>query len=165
MASRRAYEDTTVSADRSQAEIRALLQRYGARQFGIMEAPGTALIGFVAHGRTVKIEVPLPDHAAEAWTKAGKLYRPGTAQSRSLHEQEERRTWRAARAWIFAQLEAVESGIKTFEEAFLADTVLPSGERFAGWAAPQLDQAVETGRMPARLSLGSETMKALIDGE
>lgn len=149
---RRAYEDTTVSADRSKAEIRELLLRYGATQFGIVEEATRALVGFQANGRLVRLEVLLPDAQTAALTKAGKYVRAGTAAARSLHDQEERRLWRAVRAWIFAQLEAVESGIRTFEDVWLADTVLPDGKRFADWAEPQIEQQVRAGRMPSMLS-------------
>lgn len=152
MSKRRAYEDTTVSANQSKAEIRDLLVRYGAEQFGIMESADRAVIGFVAHGRLIRLEVALPDRRQAAATKAGKLLRAGSAAALSVHDQEERRLWRATRSWIFAQLEAVESGIRTFENLFLGDTVLPSGETFAQWAEPQLAREIDAGRMPQLLS-------------
>lgn len=156
MTKRRPFEDTEVSADRSKAEIRALLMHYGVTQFGIAEAAGRATVGFVAGGRLVRLEVPLPDRGASATSRAGKWLRAGTPAARKIHDQDERRIWRAVRMWIFAQLEAVESGIRTFEQLFLADTVLPSGETFAAWAEPQLHGAVAAGRMPALLGEGRE---------
>lgn len=152
MNKRRAYEETTVSADKSKAEIRDLLLRYGADQFGIWEERGRAVLGFRAHGRTIRLEVPLPDRHEKALTKAGKYLGAGTPAARSVHEQEERRIWRAARAWIFAQLEAVESGIRTFSEVFLADTVLPDGRRFAAWAEAQIEEQIASGSMPSLLT-------------
>ena len=149
---RRPYEDTTVSADRSKAEIREILLRYGAEQFGISEGHGHARLGFVAQGRLIRIDLGLPDRRHSAATKAGKWLRAGSAAALSIHDQEERRLWRAVRAWIYAQLESVESGIRTFSEVFLADTVLPNGERFADWAAPQIEEQVEGGRMPRLLA-------------
>jgi hypothetical protein len=151
MSARRAFEDTEVPADRSKAEIRALLLKYGAVQFGIVEEPGRALVGFVAHGRLVRLEVPLPDRRASATTKAGKYLGSGTAAALKVHDQEERRIWRAVRMWIYAELEAVASGIRSFESLFLADTVLPSGATFGAWAEPQLQQRIAAGEMPALL--------------
>ncbi len=151
---RRPYEDTTVSADRSKAEVREILLRYGATQFGIMEENGRAIVMFQVQGRLVRLEVPLPDRTDSAMTKAGKYLRAGTAAALSFHDQEERRLWRATRAWIFGQVEAIESGIRTLEEVFLADILLPSGERFADWAAPQLERTVQAGEMPALLPEG-----------
>ncbi len=52
---------------------------------------------------------------------------------------------------VKAKLEAVEAGISTLEREFLADIVLPSGQTFGAWAAPQLESAYANGRMPALL--------------
>lgn len=130
---KKAFHTTKVEANKTKGQIRDLLVKYGATQFGIMEEEGRALVGFHAQGRTVRIEVPLP--------------LPLSFNAKA----EEMRIWRAVRAWIFAQLAAVDSGIKTFEEAFLADTVLPSGETFSHWAAPQIKTYLTQGQMPALL--------------
>lgn len=152
---RRAYAETTVAVVKSQAEIRGLLLRYGAEQFGILEEENAlAVIGFKAHGRTVRVEVPLPNKEGGCCTATGKWLNAHSPGARSFHEQEERRIWRAARAWIYTQLEAVESGIKTFEDAFLADTVVPGGRRLVEWIAPVMEEAEAVGRMPSRLTLG-----------
>ncbi len=50
-----------------------------------------------------------------------------------------------------SKLEAVDSGIVTFEEEFLAHIVLPDGTRTGAWAVPQIERAYETGEMPALL--------------
>jgi hypothetical protein len=59
---------------------------------------------------------------------------------------------------IKAKLEAVQAGIVTFEEEFLAHILLPSGETVGEWATPQLEDIYEAGGMPevlpgARLAL------------
>jgi hypothetical protein len=149
---RQAYEDTRVSAEQSKAEIRAFLLRYGAEQFGIIEEQGHALLGFVAQGRLVRIEVKLPDRRQPAYTASATLLPAGSPRALSAHAQEERRLWRAVRHWVKAQLAAVESGIRTFAEVWLADTVLPSGESFSQWAEPQIQESITQGRMPALLS-------------
>ncbi len=152
---RRAYAETTVAVVKSQAEIRGLLLKYGAEQFGILEEENVlAVIGFKAHGRTIRVEIPLPNKEEGCCTASGKWLAAHSPGARSAHEQEERRIWRAARAWIYAQLEAVESGIKTFAEAFLADTVVPGGRRLSEWIAPVMEEAMAAGRMPSRLTLG-----------
>lgn len=152
MSQRKAYEETTVPANKTRGEVRDLLVKYGVEQFGIIEEPCRALIGFNHRGRTVKIEVPLPDRSLSAETKAGYYLSPGSPGALKAHDQEERRIWRAVRAWIFAQLESVASGIQTWETVFLPFTVLPSGQTFAEWAEPQLEEEVRRGRMPRLLS-------------
>ena len=56
---------------------------------------------------------------------------------------------------IRAKLEAVESGLTTLENEFLANILLPDGGTVGEWLAPQIDEAYGTGRMPAMLELGT----------
>lgn len=100
----------------------------------------------------MRIVVPLPDKSLRAVSRTGGHLPPGTPAALKVHEQEERRIWRAVRTWIFGQLEAVQSGIQTFEEVFLPWTVLPSGQTFSEWAEPQIEQEVGAGRMPHLLT-------------
>ena len=68
-------------------------------------------------------------------------------------EQAQRQRWRALLLVIKAKLEAIEAGIATFEDEFLAYTMLPSGETVGEWVSPQLDKVYEKGVMPATLRL------------
>lgn len=101
-------------------------------------------IGFTAHGRTIRIEVPLPDPQRPPLRPSESR---GAKAVQAALEQEERRIWRAVRLWIFGQLEAIRSGIRTFEIAFLSDVVLPS-PRLSGRS--RRDAAL----LPPRLSSG-----------
>ena len=151
MRTRRPFEETTVPVDRSKGEIRAMLLKYGVDQFGIMEEPGRALIGFRHQGRTYRIDVPLPTPEIPALAPPRSRAATDPKAARARYEQEERRLWRVVRAWILGQLEAVESGFKTFEAVFLADTVLANGQTFFTWAAPQLEHQAQSGQLPALL--------------
>ncbi len=71
--------------------------------------------------------------------------------SDALWEQACRQRWRALALVVRGKLEAVEAGITTVEDEFLAHLVLPSGETFGEWAGPQLEAAYERGQMPALL--------------
>ena len=53
-----------------------------------------------------------------------------------------------------AKLEAVESGITTIEDEFLAHTLLPDGTTAGDWMRPQIAAAYDTGAMPPMLALG-----------
>lgn len=144
---RRPFEETTVPADKSKSEIRAMLLRYGVEQFGIMEDAQQAVIGFRYAGRTIKIEVPMPPPLPkQGWKSNAEMSR-----LRKAWEQEERRLWRVVREWIHGQLEAVASGFRTFAAVFLADTVIGRGQTFAQWAEPQLAEMQRTGKMPELL--------------
>jgi len=70
-------------------------------------------------------------------------------------EQACRQRWRALNLAILAKLEAVEAGITTFEEEFLAHLVLPNGKTVGQWAVPAVGKALSDGKMPPLLSLPS----------
>jgi len=143
---------TDVAADRSRAEIERTLQRYGADQFMYGWEGARALIGFRMNGRMVRFLLPLPDRASREFTHtAGRHQARSDAQAFAAWEQACRQRWRALNLVIKAKLEAVESGITSFEEEFLAHTVLPSGQTAGEWMLPQVATAYERGAMPALL--------------
>ncbi len=142
---------TTVSPDRSRAEIERVLERYGAQGFVYGRDGGRAVIGFRAQGRVVRFYLLLPD--LDEFTKDGRRsVAPGIAKVR--YEQEVRRRWRALALTVKAKLEAVQSGITTFDQEFLAHLLLPDGETVAEWIKPQLESVYLSGQMPRTL-LGS----------
>lgn len=60
---------------------------------------------------------------------------------------------------VKAKLEAVESGISTFEQEFMAHIVLPNGQTTGQWMIPQIEAAYKTGTMPALLPMLPPTVK------
>lgn len=121
-----AYESTSVSVENSQGAIRKLLVAYGCENFQFGESRDgdqrQAAIGFTAHGRGVRIRVPLKEPDAVAVSK--KLTRSRTKTKADIRdemfEQEARRIWRVMHWNLKARMEAVAEGVETFEEAFLA---------------------------------------------
>lgn len=107
-------KNTTVSADRSKAEIERTLDRYGVDKFMYCRSPAGAGIAFSCKGRTIKLNVPLPKRDEFRPNKTGEL----------AWEKECRRLWRVLLLSIKADLEAIESGLKTFEDVYLALHVL-----------------------------------------
>lgn len=120
--------ETSVSVDRSKAEIERLLARYGASQFALGWDRGAAHLGFRIADRTIRFLLPLPDRAADEFrlTPAGRRRRSAVDQERAW-EQACRSRWRALLLVIKAKLEAAAIGISTIEDEFLAWTVLPGG--------------------------------------
>ena len=55
--------DTSVSSERSRAEIEATLRRYGADSFGYLSSKDRATIAFQAQGRRVRFEQIMPDES------------------------------------------------------------------------------------------------------
>jgi hypothetical protein len=145
-------ENTGVPSDRSRAEIERTLARYGAVQFVYGWQGSQAMIGFQAHGRMIRFLLPLPDRNAVRFTQTPtRNHRRSDAQAAAAYEQAVRQSWRALALVIKAKLEAVETGITSFENEFLAHTLLPNGSTVGDWAAPQLEKAYASGAMPALL--------------
>ena len=59
---------TSVSSDRSRAEIESTLRRYGADSFAYVSERKRAIVAFQAQGRRVKFELPIPDPDSEEFT-------------------------------------------------------------------------------------------------
>ena len=145
-------QETAVPADRSRAEIERTLARYGASKFLYGWEEGRAIIAFEARHRRIKFELPLPDRQDPAFTHTPhRRTRRSAAQQEAAYEQAVKQRWRALALIIKAKLEAVETGITTFESEFLSHTLLPSGETVAQWLAPQLEQTYARGQMPPLL--------------
>lgn len=145
-------ESTSVSTERSRAEIERTLQKYGAGGFMYGWQGTRAAIAFEMHGRRIRFELPLPERNDKAFLfTPARRNRRSDAQVLEAWEQACRQRWRALNLAIKAKLEAVECGITTFESEFLAHIVLPGGQMFGDWAQPQIAQAYETGTMPPML--------------
>ena len=148
---RRYAADTTVGADRSKAEIERLLERYGADRFMSGWGDGQAFLGFRCRDRMVKFVLPLPDRDDDEFrtTPTGRSRRGsrGENQAQKAHEQEVRRRWRALALVIKAKLEAVETGITTFESEFLAHIVMPDGRTVGEHVSPAIASAYGSGRV------------------
>ena len=131
-----AYEKTSVSVERSQAEIRKLLAHHGSSRFAFGEERDEmgqrwAAVTFAHGALAVRLRVPLKlvdERAVRA--KADRAYSRTADQIRDeMYEQEEKRIWRVI-AWnLKARMVAVEEGVETFEEAFLAHILDPRTNR------------------------------------
>lgn len=145
--------DTAVSPERSRAEIEKVLARYGADAFSYAYDDGRAAIAFRMRGRMVKLMIPFPSEGELRLTPTG--LRRSAAQVRQARDKELRRRWRAMALVVKAKLEAVESGIVTFEDEFLPHIVLPDGSTVGDWMQPQVERAYETGQMPSLMPFAS----------
>ncbi len=120
--------NTEVSVERSRAEIEKLIVRYGATSTAFMNAPGRALIMFEANERRIVFELPLPEQSDVKFSRTPAGRKKLDPQRRyAAWEQACRQRWRALALVIKAKLEAVESGITTFEDEFLAHIIMPDG--------------------------------------
>lgn len=150
-------ETTTVSAENSRGEIERILVRYGASEFMYGWAEGAAMVQFKAHDRHIRFVLPMPDRQAREFTHTPEkgLRRNADAQEKA-YEQAVRQRWRALALAIKAKLEAVVTGITTFEAEFLAHVLLPDGSTVGQWVAPQLDDVYRNRQMPSPVLLALE---------
>lgn len=137
---------TTVPVEKSRNELDALLQKYGATGFAYARRPGVEVIGFEYGQRTIQFTLTEPPR--DEYTRNGRGYSRSTVDIDKHWEQAKRQFWRIFLMTIKAKMEAVECGIVTFEEEFLAHTVTPDGITVAQWLIPQLDAAYQTGHLP-----------------
>lgn len=151
---------TTVPAERSKSEIETMVRKYGADQFISGWSGTAAIIGFKMKDKMVKFHLPLPrpDDPKYLKTATGRVRGKSTrAAAVREYEQEIRQRWRALLLVIKAKLEAVASGITSFEQEFLAHIVMSDGRTVSEWALPQVELMYQTGKMPALLPGIGET--------
>lgn len=125
---------TDVPLDRSLGEIVSLLRKSGADRIAQAEEPGRVAVQCFLNDRLLRFAISLPEGP-----------------------QARRQRGRALLLVIKAKIESIESGVETFDEAFLANIVTPDGRTVAQWAVPQIEQAYVEGKMPTRLMLTDQT--------
>lgn len=151
MATTRYAAGTDVPVDRSIAEIRKTLRRYKADSFAFGEEAGRAIIGFAAYGRHVRFVLALPDPDDEEFTVTPTGKRRTATAAETAYEAAVRQVYRVFALVIKAKLEAVESGLVTFQSEFLAHIVLPGGQTVGDTVEGRVDEAYATGEVPALL--------------
>jgi len=143
---------TDVGTDRSMAEIRRTLQRWGADQLMWGEASDRAFVAFIMGGRQVKIAVPMPDRNSREFTHTPQRnQKRSDSQREQAYEQAVRQRWRALNLVIKAKLEAVEAGISSFDTEFLGHLVLPGGQTVADAVRDDIAHAYATNTVPELL--------------
>lgn len=118
---------TSVPVERSKAQIERELERYGADGFKSGWQGNQEAIGFLIGGLHIQISVERPEN-----------------------DQERRQRWRALLLVVKAKLEAIDSGISTLEQEFLAWVVCPDGQTLGQHLLPQLE-SISGGAMPKLL--------------
>lgn len=147
--------DTSVSVEKSRAEIETILRRYKASSFGYASNPTGAMIFFELAGRRIKFVLPMPDPRSREFTHTpAKGMLRSAAEAEKAWEQAGRQRWRALALVIKAKLEAVTAGITTIEDEFLAHTMLPNGQTVGENMQDQITLAYQNGQMPPMLLEG-----------
>lgn len=126
------YESAT-SGEKALGEMQKLLRAFGCSKFGSMvdDDAGTLLVQFEYRGRPVSVQASTKGYAA-AWLKA----HPHSSRMHTSHSQHQRKALDIAsvavysilRDWIKGQITAIETGVLSFEGAFLGQLLLPGGK-------------------------------------
>lgn len=146
-----AYAETTsVSVSKTKGDIDGLLRKHRAAGFGVFEEQTRAILVFEMAHRRIVFHLPLPSTDEKRFThyKRGYTEHRRTADAAlTAWEQACRARWRALFLCIKAKLESIESGIETFEDAFLAHIQMPDGHSVSEHVRPRIATAYETGTM------------------
>lgn len=144
-------EQTSVSVEKSRAELEQILRRYGASKFGYLCDDHQAAIQFMAGDKTVRFILPLPDQKERRFTHSRHTWPKLLPPHKALENWEQgcRTAWRALVLCVKAKLEAVASKITTFEQEFLAHLVLPNGRTVTEQLMPEINSAISLGEMPS----------------
>jgi hypothetical protein len=149
-----AYAETTeIAVEKSVAEIIGLIRRGGADRIAQIEEPSGFAIQFFLAGRMLRFRIRWPSIVDVADRVGNGPYRDARKRA-SIVEQRKKQRARALLLVIKAKLESVESEVETFEEAFLANIVMPDGQTVGDQALPVIDIAYRDGRQPALLLPG-----------
>ena len=155
MASGTYAAQTAVTSEKSRNEIERTLTRYGASSFAYGWEGPQAMIGFVMAGRQIRFLLPLPDASDRAFTRTPTGRGRSATEATKAHEQAVRQRWRALALIVKAKLEAVESGIVTFESEFAMHMILPDGRSVADHVMPAIESAYRTGSVAPMLQIGA----------
>lgn len=153
-------ENTRVTIEKSQNEIKRLLQKHGLTKYAIGEEKDrTTILAVIEQDKqrvSLRFSLTLPDPKDPRiiYTPSRKYLRTADERTKA-YADEVRRRWRALLLLIKARFEAVEAQITTLAEEFLPNVVLPNGESVAEWALRDIGPAIAEGRMPATLNLGA----------
>jgi hypothetical protein len=126
------YENTT-SGEKAIQEMQKILQRFGCSTFGQMMDwdKGELIIQFQYRGMPIHMKASVNGYA-QAWLKE----HPYGSRMRVSKVDYERKAKQIAgiavysvlRDWIKGQVTAIETGILSFEGAFLGQIMLPNGK-------------------------------------
>lgn len=145
-------KNTQVSVEQSRIEIERTLARYGAERFMYGYTEKSATVVFEVHDRRVRFTLPLLEMSA--FSHDARNRKRTREHQTNAHKAEQRRRWRALALVIKAKLEAVDSGIVSFDEEFLAHLVMSDGDTVGEYLTPQLQHVLTTGNLPPMLGDG-----------
>lgn len=120
-------EATKVTVEKSVAEIVTLVRKNAGSQIAQLDDDNRYVIAFTMADRQVRFTVVFDPVDHKRFQLDGRGSMRTAAQRRDHWEQHRRQRMRAMLLVIKAKFESVESGVETFEQAFLANVVTSNG--------------------------------------
>ena len=125
--------ETATSGERAVNDMQKILRGFGCGQFGHMMdfEKGELLVQFTYRSRQVSVKASvagyaaawLKEHPFNSWTRVSKI-----AHERKAKDIGTKAVYSILRDWIKGQITAIETGVLSFEGAFLGQILLPSGK-------------------------------------
>ena len=126
------YENSS-SGERAVNEMQKILRGFGCGKFGHMMdfEKGELLVQFEYRNRQVIVKASVAGYAAawlrehpfNNWTRISKI-----AYERKAKDIGAKAVYSILRDWVKGQITAIETGVLSFEGAFLGQILLPSGK-------------------------------------
>jgi len=152
--------ETATSGERAINDMQKILRGFGCGKFGHMMDfdKGVLLVQFDYRGRQVSVQASvsgyaaawLKEHPYNSWTRVSKI-----AHERKAKEIGAKAVYSILRDWIKGQITAIETGVLSFEGAFLGQILLPNGKTILETAeeqkmlpAPTEEKIVNLGNRP-----------------
>lgn len=147
---------TPVAAEKTRLDIEALVEARGATAFGFGTEGARARVQFKLDERLLRFDMEMPQLEDERFQTVRRgavgIQRRTPTGAANAWKQATRERWRALLLCIKAKFTAVEAGIVTFEEEFLAHVVMPDGRTVGEVAAEQLRLTYKPGEQPRLLA-------------
>ncbi len=131
------------SGEKALGEMQKILRGFGCSKFGSMvdDAEGTILVQFEHRGRQVTVKASMKGYAA-AWLKSQPVPKKPNPEAQRAREKKAMdiasvAVYSVLRDWIKGQVTAIETGILSFEGAFLGQILLSNGQTVLEHAAKQ----------------------------
>lgn len=129
---RRYAQGTTVTVEKSRAEMSTILSKHGCQRMGWFTSPEGDGLEFELQGNRYRFTIPHPmNEPAEKRTWVNRNSYIAVAQQA---ENEWKRRWRAHVMLLKVKLEFVAGGDSTLEQEFMPNLLVQGGERtLAEW--------------------------------
>ena len=138
---------TSVSVEKSEAELKSVLRRFGADSVLSGNEGTTHVVRFRYEGIYCQFQMELPDPNEHKFTHHSRGKRTA-ASAEEQWEQACRSTWRTFVLAVKAKLAMVETQISSFDVEFSPYVLLPDGTTAGDHMQVAIQRAYSDGQMP-----------------